>query len=281
MNVDETVLTISAHEDLKAELTPFGAGLLQLYFKGERMLYSGKQGTYFTANPLYYGQTISPFAGRIAKGRIGRFSFPVNEGPNCLHSSSFATSFKTFAYKIEERKEWTEVVFTHDQEVDGVRLHTEVAYRFHADAPRFSLRIGLTSSDFFPHNPTNHAYWNLGAYDISDLNVRFKSQRRVVIDEHKLPVCVRDCRDEFIGDRLILDKTLDYAYFLDEPMLFIQRGDVLLKVKTDAKAVNIFTGDSKLRPSLTLEFVNEPLLDENALKKGTSTVLTEYELEEL
>ena len=281
MKSDPKIIVVSAHPDLKAELTPFGAGLFQLYFKGRQMLVTGLKNEYFQPNPAYFGQTVAPFAGRVLEGAIGPFHFPCNEGPNCLHSGPFTTAFKDFDDEIVEKEKGTEVVFTLSQVVEGVHLLTKTTYTFYKDAPRFSIQIDVTSSSPFPHNQTNHAYWNLGAETLDEIDLRFHAIDRVDYGPHKHPLGYVDCKEEFAGDRLLIDETLDYAYRLGKPTVTARVGDVLLKARSNGKAVLVFTGLSGLKPCFTLEFVHAPLNDDAMLQQGTSSLSAEYELEEL
>lgn len=280
MNPIDTIITVSAHPDLKAELTPFGAGLYQLYFKGKELLASGTKEEYFRKNNSFYGQTVAPFAGRVLHGKIGSFSFKTNEGPNCLHSGSFTTAFSPFAYELKEKDDRTEVLFHHEQDVEGVHLVTETTYTFYKDAPRFAIRIDVTSDKVFPRNPTHHAYWYLGAKNLCDFDIRMKATRRVDYGEAKHPIGFIPAAGDFEGDRLKVDATLDYGYLLDDPKIEMRVGNILLTATSKAKAVLVYTGHPGPRPCATLEFVDAPLNDDAMLKSGTSTVLAEYTLEE-
>ena len=281
MKKENEIIYVSAHPDLKAELTPFGAGLKQLYFKGRELLCSGTEEEYFRKNASFYGQTVAPFAGRILHGEMGRFHFPTNEGPNCLHSGDFTTAFQPFEYGILEREDDIVATFAREQTVEGVRIVTTTTYTFLRKAPKFSIRIDVSSSEPFPHNQTHHAYWNLGAKNLCDIDIRFASRERVNYDANKHPVGYVDCRGEFDGDKLKLDDSLDYGYLLEKPLLEARCGNVLLKANSKAKAVLIFTGHPGTKPCFTLEFVNAPLNDESMLHEGLTSVLAEYELEEI
>ncbi len=276
-----TILTVSAHPDLKAELSPFGASLYQVYFKGKEMLSSGTKEEFFRPNASFYGQTVAPFAGRVLHGEIGRFHFKTNEGPNCLHSGSFTTAFKEFEYSLEEKEDRIEVIFTYEQEVEGVHLKTMTTYAFFRAAARFSIRIDSISDDVFPHNPTHHAYWYIGAKNVCDFNIFFQAHERVNYGAYKHPEGYLDCRDEFEQGRLKIDNTLDYGYMLDASEVRASYGNVLLKATSPCKAVLIYSGHPGPRPCFTLEFVNAPLNDDSMLLSGTSSVFATYELEEI
>lgn len=280
MNVNSSLIEVCAHPDLRAELSPFGAGLYQLYFKGKKMLYSGEKDEYFHKNPFFFGQTVAPFAGRIPQGKIGRFSFPLNEGPNCLHSGPFTTAFSLFDYRVEKGQGKTAVIFHHEQDVEGVHLITETTYEFFEDEPRFSTRIDVTSDQPFPTNPTHHACWSLGAKSLKDFDVRMAAHERVRLGEHKEPLGYLSCRDEFDGDRLKIHQNLDYGYVLDEPKVCYCCNDVCLTAETNAKVVWIFAGVAGRDPYLTMEFEQAPLNDDTKLKTGTSSVSATYRLEE-
>ncbi len=281
MKNEYDILTISAHPDLKALLTPIGAGLYQLYYKGKPLLTTGEGDGYFKPNPAFFGQTVSPFAGRILHGKIGPYLFPTNEGPNCLHSGPFTTAFQEFAPQIDECDSTVDVSFFHVQTYQGVKIVTKTTYVFYRRAPRFSIRIDLTTSAPFPHNQTHHAYWNLGVDNLCDLRIHMASHQRVNYGPSKHPLGYMDCRDEFASGTLKIDDTLDYGYLLDEPTLTVEGKGVRLKAKTSAKAVLVYAGLPGPRPCVTLEFVDAPLNGDDMMKEGTTTVLAEYELEEI
>ncbi len=281
MNRSDRFISICAHPDLRAELTPFGAGIFQLYFKGKEMLTTGPVELYFQPNGAFYGQTVAPVAGRIPYGRVGSFHFPMNEGPNFLHSGAFTTAFKDFESEVREKEDRIEVVFAHSQKVDEVDLLTKTTYVFFREAPRFSIEISATSSSLFPLNPTNHAYWTLGAKKLKDIELCFDARERVEYGLYKQQIGYRPHPEEFDGNRLLLNKSLDYAYHLAKPELTARAGNTLLKVKTKARAVVVYTGLKAPTPSFTLEFVDFPLCGEEMLRKGTSTIYAEYEMEEL
>ena len=281
MNAAPKSISLSAHPDLLAEVTPFGAGLYHLVYKGKEMLTTGSEDVYFQKNAAYFGQTVAPVAGRTYRGKIGPYRFARNEGPNCLHSASFSTAFKDFDYEVVKKSSRTEVRFTHTQTVEGVEIITKTIYNFFADAPRFSIQIDVTTSDLFPHNQTNHAYWNLGANSLDDIDLRFDVKDRVDYGPYKHPIGYVDCLSEFDGDRLLLHRGIDHAYRLASPTVMARVGKVLMRAKTTAAAAVIYTGLPAARPCFTLEFVDYPLCDKEMLRQGTSTILTEYELEEI
>lgn len=168
-----TLYTLENSKGMKAEVTDFGAILVNLFVpdaKGnvDDVVLGYDSLTGYLSNGSFFGATIGPNANRIANAKFTidgvEYQVDVNDGPNNLHShmqdgyhkklwaTEVGENSVTFTITDEDgymgfpgNKEFS-VTYTLDEE-NGLTLH------YHAKSDKKTIM-----------NPTNHTYFNLDGH---------------------------------------------------------------------------------------------------------------------
>lgn len=168
-----TLYTLENSKGMKAEVTDFGAILVNLYVpdaKGnvDDVVLGYDSLTGYLSNGSFFGATIGPNANRIANAKFTiegvEYQVDVNDGPNNLHShmqdgyhkklwtAEVGENSVTFTVTDEDgymgfpgNKEFS-ITYTLDEE-NGLTLH------YHAKSDKKTIM-----------NPTNHTYFNLDGH---------------------------------------------------------------------------------------------------------------------
>ena len=168
-----TLYTLENSKGMKAEVTDFGAILVNLYVpdaKGnvDDVVLGYDSLTGYLSNGSFFGATIGPNANRIANAKFTidgvEYQVDINDGPNNLHShmqdgyhkklwaAEVGENSVTFTVTDEDgymgfpgNKEFS-VTYTLDEE-NGLTLH------YHAKSDKKTIM-----------NPTNHTYFNLDGH---------------------------------------------------------------------------------------------------------------------
>lgn len=168
-----TLYTLENSKGMKAEVTDFGAILVNLFVpdaKGnvEDVVLGYDSLTGYLSNGSFFGATIGPNANRIANAKFTidgvEYQVDVNDGPNNLHShmqdgyhkklwaTEVGENSVTFTVTDEDgymgfpgNKEFS-ITYTLDEE-NGLTLH------YHAKSDKKTIM-----------NPTNHTYFNLDGH---------------------------------------------------------------------------------------------------------------------
>ena len=168
-----TLYTLENSKGMKAEVTDFGAILVNLYVpdaKGnvDDVVLGYDSLTGYLSNGSFFGATIGPNANRIANAKFTidgvEYQVDINDGPNNLHShmqdgyhkklwaAEVGENSVTFTVTDEDgymgfpgNKEFS-ITYTLDEE-NGLTLH------YHAKSDKKTIM-----------NPTNHTYFNLDGH---------------------------------------------------------------------------------------------------------------------
>ena len=122
----------------------------------------------FRTNTSYHGKTIGRYSGRIDKGicqlNDKEFKLDINwNNVSSLHGGFNGLSSQVFDSNIEVNDDFTDVVFTLDNEVGilpGVAKY-EIRYRLLNDKKELSVFFKAVSTEDTLMNLTNHTYFNL------------------------------------------------------------------------------------------------------------------------
>ncbi|WP_281166008.1 aldose epimerase family protein [Liquorilactobacillus sicerae] len=178
------------------DVLSYGATWQSLVINGQNLLAHFDRVEDYFETPAYLCQTIGRVAGRISHGSFQlagqTYQLPQNEGQNTLHGGpgGFAKwNWQTSAKKAEKA---AEVILTKvfTPEMDGFlgKLSAQVAFSFD-EQNQVKITFNGTSDGTTLFNPTNHAYFNLNAdqHDLQDQFLTINSQRRLELDQEKLP----------------------------------------------------------------------------------------------
>ncbi len=198
----ETVetFTVSNRHGLKARLTTWGAGLVEMHVPdrlgvlADVTLGFDSLDGYLTRHP-YFGVTTGRFANRIAQAKFTldgtTYTLAANDGGNHLHGGLKALDQQN--WRAEILAGTSAVRFTHTS-IDGAEgypgnLHLAVTYSLTDDN---ELRIDYEATTDKPTvlNLTNHAYWNLagaGSGDILSHELALHAEKFVPVDGGGIP----------------------------------------------------------------------------------------------
>lgn len=300
----ETFLTLASPSGLTLVLTPFGAGIRDVYFKGAPMTLSPlKDEDYLRDRVFFYGKTIGPIAGRIDQGKFPglekEFALPVNpETGVTLHSESLDYAFVRFDVSIKEGHGGTIVLFTATipscPEYPST-TEVEVSYYISETEPIFALSYTATPSRLAPLHLTNHVYWNLGGRDdAKDARLEILADRVVAYDERLLPkekVSVGNSPLDLRQGKKVEDVAsffdatplggIDHGFYVNErslahPTYFLSLGEVTLSIATTAEAFQVYSYNFPVDGSLfhsgvqngkRIAVTSEPVLDSTTMKE--------------
>ena len=195
----EIYTLLNAH-GLKARITTWGAGLVEMHVPDRRGVFSDvtlgfdELPNYLARHP-HFGVTTGRFANRIAGGKFMldgvTYHLATNNGANHLHGG--VKGFDQKNWKAEKVNGDCAVRFSYTS-ADGEEgypgtLQVAVTYSL-TEANELRLDYEATTDKPTIVNLTNHAYWNLagaGTGDILGHELRLHASRFVPVDEASIP----------------------------------------------------------------------------------------------
>jgi aldose 1-epimerase len=198
-------------------------------------LYLDTLSDYLAGHP-FLGCVAGRYANRIAKGRFTlddrQYNLAVNNGPNHLHGG--IKGFDKAVWSAEEIREegvvGVELSHTSPDGDEGYpgRLSVSVAYTISADN-KLSMKYRAETDRATHLNLTNHAYWNLGGADSTDIlghELTLFADRYLPVDEGLIPTGKLEPVDgtpmdfttpHAIGQRIDqVDGGYDHCYILNQ-----------------------------------------------------------------
>ena len=163
------------------------------------------------------GSVIGRCANRIAHGRYeadGKvYQLEQNENGNFLHGASGNYAKKMFVASVKE--ETNTVIFSLEDTGEGgfdCAVQAQVSYSFGDDSV-LTMTTSMVPEGTTVLNPTNHAYFNLGASDVRDLHLMLRAPARVSRDLGGLPdggrIAVQNTAADFMEGRIIREAMED------------------------------------------------------------------------
>lgn len=171
-----TLYTLENSKGMKAEVTDFGAILVNLFVpdkngKIDDVVLGYDDVTGYIKNPSFFGATVGPNANRIANAKFSidgtEYQLDINDGVNNLHSHIQKGYHKQmFAVTLDEAA--NAVTFT-IEDTDGNlgfpgNKTLAVTYSV-TEANELVIKYHGTSDKKTVINPTNHTYFNLDGHD--------------------------------------------------------------------------------------------------------------------
>lgn len=233
----------------------------------------------------FHGAIIGRVSGRIANGIYmdgeTEISLDQNEGTNTLHGGHTGIDKHLWTVETEEKEDQAALMLT-TVSPDGEGgfpgdVRVTVTYTL-TEENEIKLSYAATTNKHTLFNPTNHVYFNLnGDYHepIYNHEIQINSDKFAVLDDENIPTgelkevnrtdfnlrrltTVKDVLDS--PDKQIVDRNgLDHPFVLnkekDMPAAVLKENDSgrVLKMKTDADAVVIFTHNSGQETALEAE----------------------------
>lgn len=268
-------LTVLENAELRISVSNYGARLVSLDIKAKTgdwiPLCAGFSDLNDYEQPAfqYFGATVGPVAGRLAKGLFNlKESFlqlETNEGENYLHGGVDGAI---------HNKEW--VVCKHSEN----RVQFEYSslagaggfpgnMTFQADYllthSKLQITLSAITDSATPLSMTNHSYWNLSGdgSSASTHELRINAGSYIPIDQNLLPVgqakLVNETSFDFRSRRLIgvlksyrtePEPGFDHTYLLDSTPTLREIAElshpgsgVSMKVSSDSPALQLYTGN--------------------------------------
>ncbi|MCM2679046.1 aldose epimerase family protein [Echinimonas agarilytica] len=180
---------------VEVELIPLGArvGAIRFPIDGQltNLALSYDNISDYEKDPFFIGTTAGRFANRICEGRFEidgeEFQLPLNDGHNSLHGGP--GGFHTKVWQVEQRSA-TELTFLlqspdGDQGYPGT-LNVQVKYSLSEDS-KIEIEFSATTNQPTIINLCNHAYFNLGATNIKQLELMMSANQYLPIYSDGIP----------------------------------------------------------------------------------------------
>lgn len=298
MNSGSTFLSLENNKGFKLVLSSLGAGIREVVYLGKKMTLSPDcDSVYQRDKSGFYGKTIGPVAGRLARGHFSPlplFQLPENElSEVCLHSETLNYAFLNFDYLLEVQAGQMDVVFTrHVASSPGypAEVDVEVRYRLFEDETRFELSLKATPSCRAPLHLTNHVYWALGEQSMKDAKVTILAEETVSYNDRLLPKKrikakgsldyrkgkpLHEGADAFLGTAL---NGIDHAFYCkpNEVGMILENAGYRLEIATSGEGYQVYSLNypnpkmvysNGLAPAKNIAVTSEPILDPVAYKK--------------
>lgn len=175
---EATLYTLENSKGMKAEVTDFGANLVNLFVPDQKgalldVVLGYDDVTGYEGNSSFFGATIGPSANRIGGAKFTidgvEYHIDVNDGPNNLHSHMENGYHKQFWEAAEVEDGVTFTVRDADGNM-GFPGNKELSLTFTLDEENgLTLHYHGKSDKNTVLNPTNHTYFNLNGHDNGDI----------------------------------------------------------------------------------------------------------------
>lgn len=257
--LNAVVIEISNDAGMALTLSNVGASVMGINYKGKIMDVPLPVSEKIKPNTFFYGKTIGPIAGRIAKGRykIGEKEYvvPANEGENVVHSSIYDYADKLFDYEVKENEDRLEVIFSLKEEKSQAfpgPMDIKISYVVEANSPIFYWKAHLIAEEKALLSLTNHLYFSLGEADPSALSLKIRSKGTYSYDEKRIPLGKvplspkLDFKDAMkIGKHLKEmeqenTKGYDHCFILEEKEAFLQGNGITLHMEFDFPGLQVY-----------------------------------------
>lgn len=274
---DIFLYTISNENGMQASVTNFGAILVSLYVKDSKgtmadVVLGLEKGPDYYKNGSFFGATVGRNANRIggASAQIGNkvYKFPVNDGPNNLHTD-FEKGMHMKLWNAVIKGNSVEFTTLSPDEESGFpgNLKAKVTYTVREDNA-LEIAYEAVSDKKTIINMTNHTYFNLeghGAGNIENTVLKLNCSKYTPVVKGAIPTgeladvegTVFDFRTEkTIGEdirakeqQLKLVKGYDHNFVVDgydgtEKLVAVAKaGGRTMEVYTDLPGVQFYAGN--------------------------------------
>ncbi len=290
------LIEVEVSENFVVTLSSFGAAIYSIYYHHELMNITPKDLKDFYLSNKYFGKTLGPTAGRIAKGEFKMddtiYHLDKNEhGITSLHGGNHSLSFTNFTSEIKLGENDALISFKclrHDK--DGGypgEVNYEIQYLFNTNQDEITMRFLASTNDKSFVNLANHLYFNLGESDASELFLKLRSHYYMLMDDDLIPLKKKMVTKPFnfifkkpikkdINNSALKGPNLngyDNIFIIDSPnkihpSMVLESPKYKLKIFSDLKAAIIYSNNyledvellngykDKLHAGVTGEFMN-------------------------
>ena len=256
--------------NLKATLASYGAGVYSLYYKDKPVILELADFSDYMHSSAFYGKTLGVVAGRLKKDGIldgieyhlepdGSFDFGLHGGK--LDSMSY----KNWKTTVKESAKKLSVTFSYTTRKDENgypgKARIQIVYEFSKTKDSFKLlQKATTPNDATFVGLSNHMYFNLNTFDISNYYLKMNCDKIAITDPTLLITGVRDVPEVYdfrksskLNPRLDWIEKHDFKGTIDDTWLFDDKpGKVMLKgeeitlnIVTDYPAMNIYVDNTE------------------------------------
>ena len=251
------------NEKIKLTLCTLGASIYRVEYNGITMNLTPEE-KYFSIEKYYHGKTIGPIPNRMKGSDVfvdrKMYVLESNEGENTLHGGHTGYSTKVFDYQIEEKKDYTNVIFVLHLSEDDHSLPGDVTiyvkYHLEEDEESFSLVFNALSSRDTYLSLTNHTFFTLGDSNINKLMMMIPAFEYVKTDARELLPLEKEriveCLDfnemkplmKDINNLLLMNhraKGYDHCFYLDDNFVVLRNDKYELDIHTNFECVQVYT----------------------------------------
>jgi aldose 1-epimerase len=202
LSPDIRYFTLRNAHDMRVTVSNLGATMISWlapdrYGRVADVLLGYAEAEAYRDNPAFFGGLIGRWANRIAGASFKldgvEYQVDANEGANHLHGGFSGFHQEIWASEIIDNGVRMTLESAEGSAGFPGNLHVAVVYRLD-DSGCLSIDYSATSDAPTPINLTSHAYFNLngGSADIYDHILAIAADRYLKIDQHAIPVGVRD-----------------------------------------------------------------------------------------
>lgn len=232
---EATLYTLVNSKGMKAEITDFGANLVNLFVPDkngnvEDVVLGFDSVTGYEENPSFFGSTIGPSANRIAGAKFTidgtEYALDVNDGPNNLHSHK-EIGYHKLMWKVTAESDNSITLTINDEDgYMGFPGNKELSLTYTLDEENgITLSYVGKSDKKTVLNPTNHTYFNLDGHAAGS------------IEEHSMQIAASHYTPVVAG----AIPTGEIAPVADSPMDFTEAKVIGKEINADMEQL-ILTG---------------------------------------
>lgn len=267
---DSSIISVDNELGLVIELSTYGAGVYGLRLNGKPLILTLADYDSYKHASQFFGKTLAVCAGRLKKDGLiegKEYHLVPRGGANySLHGGERdSLSFKNWKYRIKENNSKLIVSFsiTTRRNYLGFPGKAKCVVNYEISKITNSFRIvfsGKAIDEPTFINMSNHIYWNLDSFDISDYTLKMNCNKICSTDEFLQILGAREITRDYdfrrgtkLGPRLNGIEKEDFKKTIDDTFIFDNSiGKIILKndkytvsYKTNYEAMNIFVDNTE------------------------------------
>lgn len=240
---------------LSVSVMELGAAVTSLCYAGREMVIGHRSTESYRRGTGYVGAVVGRYANRIARGHVcidgQEYRLTCNEGRNHLHGGKNAFDQQLWQGEVLDE---TSVRFTlHSPHGDNGypgSVTARVTYSITGSTLRLVFQGESDAQTLFA--PTSHMYFTLGSEESClETQLQISAESYLPVDDELLPLGAPEPSEgSFDFHRLRpIAQDYDHAFLLTgSPACRALAGDVLLEIRTDFPALQLYTGSGLAAP---------------------------------
>lgn len=239
---ESTFIKIENDNGMKVILSSCGAGLYSINIKGNEMLLSYEDKSFWLESKGYQGKVLGKVAGRIDGKDYPEAS---NEDGVILHGGKKSYSFIDWSIdSIGEDDDGARIAFSLTSQEDGLkgRFKEKIVYLIDKYENRIRIDFLTECLENGIHNIAIHPYFTLGEEDISGLSLSFKAKAMERYDSRNLPTGMGEIENDydFSSGKILSSVRLDHCFLLEDGKLCLEGKKIRLEMRTDFPCFQIY-----------------------------------------